>query len=230
MSFISYKQIKLKIILALLQQLMTPKHELYMTIPSSTRWYYLAHVFPLHAKPYFIQRWFHFCYTVLQEIKCNNVLFLIVAILYRAQYNCTLHACFKICHSKVSQNPTLVYVHYWTETKYDSINKRLWSIFTVLEGFHQAVKYTKELHTAHLPYSTSYMLNMLKHHKGTEWQETPSQPFNFLHQFYAIMFYGRLFCEEWRWVLIAAWFYKTEYHSKLKGMQVQLHRNISNTK
>jgi len=75
MSFISYKQIKLKIILALLQQLMTPKYGLYMTIPSSTRWYYLAHIFPLHAKPYFIQRcWFHFCYTALQEIKCNNVL------------------------------------------------------------------------------------------------------------------------------------------------------------
>jgi len=45
MSFISYKQIKLKIILALLQQLMFPKHELYMTIPISTRWYYLGHYF-----------------------------------------------------------------------------------------------------------------------------------------------------------------------------------------
>jgi hypothetical protein len=40
--------------LALLQQLMTPQHEPYITIPSSTRWYYLVHVFPLHAKLYFI--------------------------------------------------------------------------------------------------------------------------------------------------------------------------------
>jgi hypothetical protein len=161
MSFISYKQTKLKIILALLQQLMTPKHGLYTTIPSSTRWYYLAHTFPLHAKPYFIQRWwFHLCYTVLQESKCNNVLFLIVAILHRAQYNCKLHACFKICHSKVSQNPTPVYVHYRTETKYDSINQCLWSIFRVLEGCHQAVKYTKGFHTAHLPYSTPYTLTL----------------------------------------------------------------------